>query len=69
MLLLHRLGELALPLALGPVLAEDGPGEDFDLRDEVRGVVGVLEHRVHEVLFVAGELFVSSNQISLLAFV
>lgn len=64
-LLLHRLGELALPLALGAVLAEDGAGEDFDFRDEVRGVVGVLEHRVDEVLFVAGgELFISSNHLA-----
>ena len=52
-LLLHGLGGLALTLALGAVLAEDVAGEDFDFGDEVRGVGGVLEHRVDEVLFVA----------------
>lgn len=53
MLLLHRLGELALALALGAVLAEDVAGEDFDFGDEVFGVVGVLEHRVDQIVFVA----------------
>ena len=52
-LLLHSLGGFALAFALGAVLAEDVAGEDFDFGDEVRGVGGVLEHRVDEVLFVA----------------
>ena len=55
MLLFHRFGEFALALALGAVLAEDVAGEDFDFRDEVGRVGGVLEHCVDEVLFVAGD--------------
>ena len=55
MLLFHRFGGFALALALGAVLAEDVAGEDFDFRDEVGRVGGVLEHCVDEVLFVAGD--------------
>ena len=53
-LLFHGFGELALALAGGTVLAEDVAGEDLDLRDEMPRVVGVLEHCVDEVVFVAG---------------
>lgn len=53
--LLHGFGGLALALALGAVLAEDGAGEDFDFGDGVGGVGGVLEHGVDEVIFVAGK--------------
>ena len=56
MLLLHRLGEFALALALRAVLAEDVAGEDFNLGDEVGGMVGIGEHGVDEVLFVAEDL-------------
>ena len=52
-LLFHRLGGFALALALGAVLAQYVAGEDFDFGDEVRGVGGVLEHRVDEIFFVA----------------
>lgn len=55
MLLFHRFGELALALTLGAVPAEDVAGEDFDFRDEVRRVGGVLEHIVDEIVFVAGD--------------
>ena len=55
MLLFHRFGGLALALALGTILAEYATGEDFDLGYEVCRVGGVIEHRVDEVLFVAGD--------------
>ena len=55
-LFFHRLGGFALPLALGAVLAEDVAGEDFDFRDEVGRMAGVLEHSVDEVFLVAGDL-------------
>lgn len=55
MLLLHALRELTLTFALGAGLSQDIATEDFDFRDEVVGMVGVLKHSIDEVFFIAND--------------